>query len=574
MVLAGMLAAWPPPAALSATYYVSTNGNNTWNGLSTNTAWRSISFAMITVIASDTVRVLPGVYPEFLQIRVPITLMGSDLYDPQAAPWARHVARTIICPPDTNSPNSAVINVSTTGVKILSLTISGDSDSNGIPDAKGAIDCSYRPLEVHRCRLANIRGFGIRYRGFTPSPQPSDGNNRKGYFIQNVITNITYTNAPYAKGIYSYLAPFECVSNVFAAIQGSNSISALYVESCYYTAGMTSGLRIDHNTFRDCTAAIWTTQHGNQGEPISIRGNSITNGLVGILVGNALGKASIVSNRISVSGISDTGLTPARGIWIRADANPWTPASATDHLLLRNSVKGAATGNDGTLGLYFAYDNPATPGQNNGVRASVVSNLVAGFETGIHVLSGTDGVGIPHDPLVQVVVHHNDIEDNVAYGVTSSGSTNFVDALDNWWGSYNGPFPPGNPVSTNVTTNAAPLGSFTADTDGDGTYDWLDTNDDGGPNSDLQELFAGSNPGDSNSEFEIAYSTSIPGVGLELRWRSLTNRLYFIYRITNMLEGFTPLVWTIVAGSPPTNSWIDVAPPAGGRAFYRLTCTN
>jgi len=51
-----------PSTALSATYYVSTKGNDANDGLSKKTAWRTISHAAKTVKAGDVVIIEPGDY--------------------------------------------------------------------------------------------------------------------------------------------------------------------------------------------------------------------------------------------------------------------------------------------------------------------------------------------------------------------------------------------------------------------------------------------------------------------------------------------------------------------------------
>jgi len=58
------------PAALASatTYYVSTTGSNSNDGLTTTTAWRNIQYAANHVIAGDTVQVLGGVYNETVNI--------------------------------------------------------------------------------------------------------------------------------------------------------------------------------------------------------------------------------------------------------------------------------------------------------------------------------------------------------------------------------------------------------------------------------------------------------------------------------------------------------------------------
>src|SRR3981081_3609656 len=57
-------------AASATTYFVSTSGNNSNNGLSTSSAWRNIQYAANHVTAGDTVQVLGGTYNETVNIPV------------------------------------------------------------------------------------------------------------------------------------------------------------------------------------------------------------------------------------------------------------------------------------------------------------------------------------------------------------------------------------------------------------------------------------------------------------------------------------------------------------------------
>ncbi|PYX29114.1 MAG: DUF5123 domain-containing protein [Acidobacteria bacterium] len=58
------------PAAITSasTYYVSTTGSNTNDGLATTSAWRNIQYAANHVVAGDTVQVLGGTYNETVNI--------------------------------------------------------------------------------------------------------------------------------------------------------------------------------------------------------------------------------------------------------------------------------------------------------------------------------------------------------------------------------------------------------------------------------------------------------------------------------------------------------------------------
>ena len=58
----------PALFASATTYYVSTTGSNTNDGLATTSAWRNIQYAANHVVAGDTVQVLGGTYNEVVTI--------------------------------------------------------------------------------------------------------------------------------------------------------------------------------------------------------------------------------------------------------------------------------------------------------------------------------------------------------------------------------------------------------------------------------------------------------------------------------------------------------------------------
>ena len=69
--------------ASATTYYVSTTGSNTNDGLTTTTAWRNIQYAANHVVAGDTVQVLGGTYNE----AVTIPASGSARAACRRRPW-------------------------------------------------------------------------------------------------------------------------------------------------------------------------------------------------------------------------------------------------------------------------------------------------------------------------------------------------------------------------------------------------------------------------------------------------------------------------------------------------------
>jgi hypothetical protein len=124
------------------------------------------------------------------------------------------------------------------------------------------------------------------------------------------------------------------------------------------------------------------------------------------------------------------------------------------------------------------------------------------------------------------------------------------------------------------------------DADGDGISDaWesehglspADVDDaeddaDGDGMSNYAEFRAGTDPGDAASAFRLEAERPAAGAdtaGLRLRWTSASNRVYRVWRATNLVEGFTVLAEDVEA-TPPMNEYIDESLVSGGLRFYRI----
>ena len=106
--------------------------------------------------------------------------------------------------------------------------------------------------------------------------------------------------------------------------------------------------------------------------------------------------------------------------------------------------------------------------------------------------------------------------------------------------------------------NFGSLGFVTllSDWDGDGHYDCL-------------EYRAGTNPKDHTSVFEATAVTQVGATnGVVITWQSVTNKLYDLYRCTNIIAGFSPLL-TNIPSTAPLNVYTDNTAGAGA-VFYRL----
>jgi hypothetical protein len=557
-------------------YYVAVTGSDANDGLSQSNSWRNINHALTAVSQGDMIHVGPGTYSEWLHITNAVTLSGSDVYAPENAPLSRHQSLTIIRPRTTDSPESPVIMVETNGVVIQNLTIDGDSDTNSLPDAKCGVMSLYRPVTVSHCVIRNINGYGIFHEGIYPAPDISDDDSLRSHFECNMIQNISHTNIGQATGIYLDHAPATCASNEIVSINGFNANAGIYVYECFFTANMTDPLIVSDNYFQDCLTACWLNSFGTTGEKVVVNRNTITESVIGIRVTAAEGQALITGNTIYVGGYSPSSNTPARAIWIHADYDPWgigIPARSTDHFIQGNLLDGGTTVADGTIGILCQYNRSYDDHINNGVLAGAYENVIREFDYGVYLLSGTNGVSRPHDPLVDMTVTYNSIYDNVSYGLFATGITHTINATTNWWGSPAGPTDPSaNPVSTNVDYAPWSIEDVFTDSDNDGIPDSHDDDDDNDGMTDVDEGIAGTDPFDPLSCFKFLGVELAPGNWIVLKWPSAAGRYYALYRTTNLLQGFSTAMTNLTA-NPPTNSFTDTTAPGLGPYFYKVGVT-
>jgi len=603
------IAAWACCGALlvagpvfGADYFVANSGNNTNSGLSADSPWELISRALSQATDNDTIHIAEGDYRERVVISNAVTLLGANIHVPANPPFARLISRTVIRPPDITL-GSAVVFVKAGGATVRYLTLSGDYDTNGLPDAMVGIYSTNRPLTVDHCIVTNVAGYGILNIASLPPPAASDTDSLRSYFGYNTIVDIIGESEETATGIFLDRVQATCEFNDIGSINGVNARAGIYLFHTYYTSHMADPITVANNYFEDCLVGLWANKFGYSGETIDISNNTVVDGLIGIRISASKGPALVANNTIAVSGISPSSYaTPARGLWIQADFDPWgvqNTSNAANHLVVGNSITGGSTNADGTVGILLEYDSLIDSGVSNGVRATVISNFVGNFDYGIRINGGTAGATVLHDPMVEAVFHYNNIYSNQSYCMFASGVTQNVNAVSNWWGSYLGPttnVPTLRSISTNITVGFWPLGRFMVDTDGDGLADDIDTDDDGDALTDLDELniwhtapdradtdgdgisdwaeiwTTGTDPTNPLSVFMITTSKHLPASGFWISWSSATNRNYKVYASTNLLSGF-PTLLTNVAGTPPTNSFLDTNLTLDHR-FYRVNVTT
>lgn len=98
---------------------------------------------------------------------------------------------------------------------------------------------------------------------------------------------------------------------------------------------------------------------------------------------------------------------------------------------------------------------------------------------------------------------------------------------------------------------------------------WADSDSDGMNN--YEEYVAGSVPTNTESYFHLTPGSDL-GSGLVVAWPSASNRVYQLYRSTNLADvsgGFGPLSTNLPA-TPPLNTYTDSTAGASGPYFYRV----
>ncbi|MEI7533308.1 MAG: tandem-95 repeat protein [Verrucomicrobiae bacterium] len=233
-------------------------------------------------------------------------------------------------------------------------------------------------------------------------------------------------------------------------------------------------------------------------------------------------------------------VTDAAGLWAEATMN--VNVIAANHAPVANDQSLTVAGDVATNLVLTATDV-----DNTNLTYSILANPAHGTLSGLDPNSGAV-IYLPATYYYGPDVFTFTASDGSLYStgmvsliVTASVTTNTGTPL--WWLAQYG--------LTNFNADAL------ADPDGDGMPTW-------------QEYIAGTNPTNAASSFWIASAGTTPQGGAIVRWPSISNRFYDLYRTTNLLTPFASLPGaTNLPATPPENLYTNPGPD-GPAAYYRV----
>jgi len=253
--------------------------------------------------------------------------------------------------------------------------------------------------------------------------------------------NNNYANADPTNGLGIYITtrvspPSGPKPMVLSGFTASNNVRGVI-----FTAGVCGPLSITDATLDNNTQeGVSFSPNANVAGPITLRNITVTNNpsaLSGLWVvsfrGFTFSNLTIEGCTFNGSrGTTGTGNQP-RGYGILLDACP-ASASYPASTLSNVSVTGC-TMEDNNVGVYLRERDPTTFIQATLTGVSVVGSSIGSNDTGIVVSDHAAGGNSAHS---------NSIAGNTVIGIQNNDPGDVFDAINNWWGSPNGPVHAGN----------------------------------------------------------------------------------------------------------------------------------
>jgi pectin methylesterase-like acyl-CoA thioesterase len=416
-------------------------GAVTWTPGGDARAWTSGSFinvrgiysaiqryALAKAEAGDTVQVLPGLYPETLNIegRSDISIVGDD-------------RDTVVVKPTSTLPwnvggygtarQAAVRVVGSTGIDLSNMTFDFNTvKGNNVAglfywDSTGVISGN----ALKNMTASDAAGFYGELTSYVRAPSYSDGARAEVEFNCNVFTetgrlgivthdfvHATIQGNTFTKTINDFGYAMEIGSRSTATVTG-NTISG-YDTPAASDGSTAAGIYIE-NSFTGGLPHIV--------KPVTVSGNTITGNQYGVWIGNEYtGYAGDIDINVTLQGNAISDNTDG-GLYI-VDEGRSAGSSVTV------SASGNDVKNNGDVGYWF---NTYGDGE---LHVDVMDDTITGHDYGVIMTDYPSGTS---NSLYDVSVNLGDLSGNTV-GAENDVVSQTLDALSNWWGDVTGPHHP------------------------------------------------------------------------------------------------------------------------------------
>jgi hypothetical protein len=440
-------------------------------------------------VAGDTINLLAQTYTESnIHINKAVTIAGvgtgSTILDPSSNVNVFYVDADYVTIKDLTIQNAS---------QAVRFEMSGGTINNTEINNVEFLNNSSRGIEIHNdTTVTNLRvlnstfdnnNIGIRW----ASSGKGDGVLVDSSTFKNHVSLGIYEandgSTGYVKDLTVINSHFE--NNGFAAIYGEELMDVLvdnntfmdqergfYLWRAYAGASVQAGnITISNNEFHDHSAASIQIVGENREYPdpatspsielpVMITGNTITQNVAVLTVNWARidirffpdtthGAVTVDDNNVTLSGSFTGGATAALAAKVRGNFDGVT--------FSKNLFDGDGVGNNGgtppTSGIYIVSNIDYWGSAPAGATLTATCNTITGFVNGVSIYDESVGAwgGLPSGTFVYI--NFNNILGNSSFGVRNDGTSEIIDARDNWWGDASGPSGVGPGSGDAVTAN-------------------------------------------------------------------------------------------------------------------------